>query len=76
MLLQDRPSLIICFHDRFDPASSGTSDMALRGLLREVPVWLVPSEDAAAGRWLSLDLSPRQRVCRARRDLRAFTQSR
>ena len=30
--------------------------MALRGLLRGVPVWLVPGEDPAVGRWLSLDL--------------------
>jgi hypothetical protein len=31
MLLHDHPRLIICFHDHFDPASGGTSDMALRG---------------------------------------------
>ena len=74
MLLQDRPQLIICFHDQFDPASGGTSDMALRGLLREVPVWLVPGEDPAVGRWLSLDLFPRQRASRARRELDAFPQ--
>jgi hypothetical protein len=75
MLLQERPSLIICFHDHFDPASGGTSDMALRGLLWDVPVWLVPSEDAAAGRWLSLDLFPQPRATRARRELVAFAQS-
>jgi hypothetical protein len=38
MLLQDQPGLIICFHDHFDPASGGTSDMALRGLLCGIPV--------------------------------------
>jgi len=37
----------ICFHDHFDPATGGTSDMALRGLLREVPAWLVPGQDSA-----------------------------
>jgi hypothetical protein len=30
MLLQDRPRLIVCFHDQFDPASGGTSDMVSR----------------------------------------------
>jgi len=68
MLLQDRPRLIIGFHDHFAPASGGTSDMALRGLLREVPVWLVPGADPLAGRWLTLDLFPRQRVARVRRE--------
>jgi hypothetical protein len=72
MLLQDQPQLIICFHDQFDPASGGTSDMALRGLLRQVSVWLVPSEDPAVGRWLSLDLFPRQRAIRARHELETF----
>jgi hypothetical protein len=76
MLLQDRPQLIVCFHDRFDPAAGGTSDMALRGLLRQVRVWLVPSEDPATGRWLSLDLFPRRRASRVRRELGAFARSR
>jgi hypothetical protein len=74
MLLQDRPRLIIGFHDHFDAAAGGTSDMALRGLLRGVPVWLVPGENPAVGRWLSLDLFPHQRASRARRELDAFTQ--
>jgi hypothetical protein len=74
MLLQDRPQLVICFHDHFDPASGGTSDMALRGLLRDVPVWLVPGEDPAAGRWLSLDLFPHQRASRVRRELDAVAR--
>ena len=75
MLLQDRPQLIACFHDRFDPATGGTSDMALRGVLRQVPVWLVPGEDSAVGRWLSLDEFPRWRASRARRELGTFAQS-
>jgi hypothetical protein len=72
MLLQDRPRLIVCFHDQFDPASGGTSDMALRGLIRQVPVWLVPGEDPTVGRWLSLELFPRQRASRTRRELDTF----
>jgi hypothetical protein len=74
MLLQDQPQLIICFHGHFDPTSGGTSDMALRGLLRQVPVWLVPGEDPDTGRWLALDLFPHQRASRARRELDAFAQ--
>jgi hypothetical protein len=76
MLLQDQPQLIICFHDYFDAASGGTSDMALRGLLRQVPVWLVAGEDPAVGRWLSLDLFPRQRVSRVRGELDTVARSR
>jgi hypothetical protein len=75
MLLQDRPRLVICFHDHFDPATGGTSDMALRSLLREVPAWLVPGQDPAAGSWLFLELFPRHRVRRARRELDAFAQA-
>ncbi|MFE4519099.1 hypothetical protein ACFRMQ_33485 [Kitasatospora sp. NPDC056783] len=54
MLLQERPRLIIAFHDHFSPDSGGTSDMRLRGLLRQVPVWLVPHEDVQQGMWLRL----------------------
>ncbi len=50
--------------------------MALRGLLWQVPVWLVPGEDPSAGRWLSLDLFPRPRVSRARRELDTLSQPR
>ena len=67
--------LVICFHDYSDPASGGTSDMALRGLLRDVPVWLVPSLDPAFGQWLSMDLFPQQRVSRIRRELDAVSRS-
>jgi hypothetical protein len=71
MLLQDKPQLVVAFHDHFETGSGGTSDMALRGLLRDVPVWLVPGEDLLVGRWLTLDLFPRQRVDRVRRELDA-----
>jgi putative NIF3 family GTP cyclohydrolase 1 type 2 len=71
MLVQDRPELIIACHDHFDPASGGTSDMVLRGLLREVPVWLVPGEDPDVGRWMTLKVFPQQRLNRVRRDLDA-----
>jgi hypothetical protein len=74
MLLQERPRLIICFHDHFDPATGETSDMALRGLLHDVPAWLVPGEEPAVGRWVSLDLFPRRRAARARRELDAVAQ--
>lgn len=47
----------------------------LRGLLRDVPVWLVPGEDPTVGRWLSLRLFPQQRVSRVRQELDAVTQS-
>ncbi len=47
--------------------------MALRGLIRQVPVWLVPGEDPAVGRWLSLELFPRQRASRTRRELDTFS---
>lgn len=47
---------IITCHDHFDPASGRTSDMALRGLLRGVPAWLVPGENPNVERWLSLDI--------------------
>src|SRR5262249_33066243 len=37
--------------------------------------WLVPGEDPATGRWLSLDLFPRHRASRVRRELGAFARS-
>ncbi|MET9265269.1 SLOG family protein [Amycolatopsis sp. NPDC004079] len=69
MLLQERPRLILAFHDHFNPASGGTSDMALRGLVRDVPVWLLPGEGPDVGRWLSLPLFPHGRADRVRREL-------
>jgi hypothetical protein len=69
MLLQERPRLIVAFHDHFAPTSGGTSDMALRGLLREVPVWLTPGEYPLVGRWLTLDLFPQRRTDRIRQEL-------
>jgi hypothetical protein len=56
--------------------SGGTSDTALRGLLRDVSVWLVPGEDPATGSLLSLDLFPELGASRARRELDAFAQPR
>ncbi|MGW3811555.1 SLOG family protein [Micromonospora sp. NPDC005113] len=49
MLLEEHPRLIVAFHDHLDPASGGTSDMCLRGLVAQVPVWLVPGEDPPVG---------------------------
>jgi hypothetical protein len=69
MLVGEKPKLIVSFHDQFDPASGGTSDMALRGLLWRVPVWLVPGQDPSTGHWLSLELFPLERVRRVRREL-------
>lgn len=69
MLLQERPGLIIALHDHFATATGGTSDMALRGLLRDVRVWLVPGEDYRVGRWLNLAAFPRKRVERVRSEL-------
>ncbi|MBV9023885.1 MAG: DUF2493 domain-containing protein [Streptomycetaceae bacterium] len=69
MLLQERPRLIVAFHDHFDGKSGGTSDMCLRGLLKNVPVWLVPGEDPGSGRWLRLGAFPQPRADRVRREL-------
>lgn len=69
MLLLDKPERIIAFHDHFAGATGGTSDMALRGLLRDVPVWLVPGNDLRVGRWLKLDQFPRTRIDRVRKEL-------
>ncbi|MEY9839386.1 SLOG family protein [Streptacidiphilus sp. EB103A] len=71
MLLEERPRLIIAFHDHFAPASGGTSDMCLRGLLQQVPTWLVPGEDVGIGTWLNLEAFPRDRVRRVRAELAA-----
>ncbi|MCX4907441.1 hypothetical protein [Streptomyces sp. NBC_00878] len=45
VLLNERPRLVIAFHDHFAPAGGGTSDMALRAVLAQVPVWPVPGLD-------------------------------
>jgi len=71
MLLEERPRLIVAFHDHFDPASGGTSDMCLRGLVMDVPVWLVPGEDPGLGCWLRPGMFPRPRMERVRRELGA-----
>lgn len=69
MLLEEHPRLIVAFHDHFDPGSGGTSDMCLRGLLKDVPVWLVPGEDPGTGFWLRLGIFPKSRADRVRREL-------
>ncbi|MFG3228638.1 SLOG family protein [Kitasatospora sp. NPDC048194] len=71
MLLTERPRLIVAFHDHFSPASGGTSDMCLRGLLSEVPVWLVPGPDVQVGAWLRVDMFPLARQRRFQAELEA-----
>jgi hypothetical protein len=70
-MLAENPRLIVAFHDHFDPALGGTSDICLRGLQRDVPVWLVPGQDADVGRWLQSGLFPRGRTERVRGELAA-----
>ncbi|MGV9655241.1 SLOG family protein [Streptomyces sp. NPDC003554] len=71
MLLQERPELVIAFHDHFVPAGGGTSDMCLRALLSDVPVWLVPSRDVQVGAWLRPGIFPEERARRLRGELAA-----
>ncbi|MET9080831.1 SLOG family protein [Streptomyces sp. NPDC004237] len=61
MLLQEHPQLIIGFHACLSLGSGGTSDMCLRGLLGDVPAWLVAGPDPDVGRWLLLEEFPRWR---------------
>ncbi|MFC8412550.1 SLOG family protein [Streptomyces coelicoflavus] len=49
-MLRERPRLIVAFHSRFDPGSGGTSNMCLRGLISNVPAWLLPGPDPDVGR--------------------------
>ncbi|MGQ4344020.1 SLOG family protein [Streptomyces sp. SAS_275] len=69
ILLEEHPRLIVAFHDHFDPGTGGTSDMCLRGLLKGVPVWLVPGRDPGIGCWLTLEGFPKPRADRIRREL-------
>ncbi|UNR56314.1 DUF2493 domain-containing protein [Streptomyces sp. A10(2020)] len=69
MLLEEHPRLIVAFHDQFDPGSGGTSDMCLRGLLKDVPVWLVHGENPQAGAWLRLSAFPEKRADKVRSEL-------
>lgn len=69
MLLTERPRLIIAFHDHFVVERGGTSDMCVRGLVRGVPVWLVPGRDVEVGSWLRVEQFPPARVARVRREL-------
>ncbi|MEU0110655.1 SLOG family protein [Streptomyces sp. NPDC006251] len=71
MLLNEHPRLVVAFHDHFAPASGGTSDMALRAVLSEVPVWLVPSENVMVGTWLRRGIFPADRIRRVTAELRA-----
>lgn len=50
-------------------------DMCLRGLLHDIPVWLVPGQDAGVGRWLQLGLFPRGRTERVRGELAAIDEA-
>lgn len=75
MLLNERPRLIIAFHDHFDTASGGTSDMCMRGLLHRVPAWLVPGPEPRVGRWLKLAEFPQRRKERISRELAAAWDS-
>ncbi|MEV8248584.1 SLOG family protein [Streptomyces rochei] len=72
MLLQELPELVIAFHDHFVPASGGTSDMCLRAVLRDVPVWLVPGPDVQVGAWLGAAIFPDERARRVQGELEAF----
>ncbi|KAF5990819.1 hypothetical protein [Streptomyces sp. WAC00263] len=69
MLLEENPRLVIASHDHFSPGSGGMSDMCLRGLIKQVPVWLVPGEDVQKGMWLRLGMFPQDRQRRVRREL-------
>ncbi|AWN29961.1 hypothetical protein [Streptomyces sp. NEAU-S7GS2] len=71
MLLQERPELVIAFHDHFDPARGGTSDMYLRALLSDVPAWLVPGPNLRVGAWLKPGVFPDSRARRVRSELAA-----
>ncbi|WP_159045395.1 SLOG family protein [Streptomyces sp. H036] len=71
MLLNEQPRLVIAFHDHFNPASGGTSDMALRAALSQVPVWLVPGPDVTVGTWMRPGIFPVDRSRRVAAELRA-----
>jgi hypothetical protein len=74
MLLNERPRLVVAFHDHFAPDSGGTSDMALRSVLRKVPVWLVPGRDVAIGTWVGPGIFPETRVRRVEAELETAEQ--
>ncbi|WP_369033268.1 SLOG family protein [Streptomyces adonidis] len=71
MLLSERPRLVVAFHERFAPGSGGTSDMALRAVLREVPVWLIPSRNVQVGTWVRPGIFPPDRARRVAAELHA-----
>jgi hypothetical protein len=61
MLLHEPPRLVIAFYDHLHPASCGTSDMAPRTALSQVPVWLVPGPDVTVGIWMRPEVFPADR---------------
>jgi hypothetical protein len=71
MLLNEHPQLIIAFHEDLMLASGGTSDMCLRGLVRNLPVWHIPGKDVTVGQWLRIELFPPARIARVQRELGA-----
>ncbi|MEU0640486.1 MULTISPECIES: SLOG family protein [Streptomyces] len=71
MLLNEHPRLVVAFHDHFTPASGGTSDMALRAALSQVPVWLVPGPGVTVGTWVRNGIFPAGRTRRVTAELRA-----
>jgi len=62
VMLTQQPRLVAAFHDAFDPARGGTSDMVLRALLAGVPAWLTPGADPDIGHWLSVEDFPAWRI--------------
>lgn len=71
MLVQERPRLVIAFHEGLDPAAGGPSDICVRALLNGVPVWLVPGRNPQVGRWLRLAEFPQRRRARTQREFEA-----
>ncbi|WP_370092540.1 HNH endonuclease [Streptacidiphilus sp. MAP12-20] len=67
--------MIIAFHGHSVPASGGTSDRCLRGLLARVPVWLTLGSDVQIGMWLRPTMFPRDRVRRIDAELTAACNS-
>lgn len=75
MLLQEHPQLIIAFHSHLSFDSGGTSDMCLRGVMGDVPAWLVIGPDPDAGRWLLPEDFPQRRREHVGRELTAARQA-
>jgi hypothetical protein len=69
MLVNERPGLIVAHHPVLDVQKGGTSDMCIRGLIADVPVWLVTGPEPERGRWVELGEFPERRVTRIRAEL-------